>query len=149
MLVAGCTNNNCPLESSVYCNFGFYDSEGVAVTYIDTINVSVRRGSIGDTLVINRLTGAHSMPVPLNYFGKSDTIILKYASLYRSDTIVVDHESFPYVDLPECGTKYFHTLKDVYLHNSGVSIDDIEIANPNVNYFGNENIKIYLNGVVK
>ncbi len=149
ILTVGCTNNNCPLESNVFCNYGFYDSEGTAVVFNDTVNVTVFRGTKRDTLVVNKLVGQHSFPVPMSYYGTEDTVVLDYASLIRNDTIIVRHESYPHVELPECGTKYFHTLKDVYLLNSGASIDDIEISNPEVNYFGNENIKIYLNGVAK
>lgn len=149
LLAVGCSDNNCPLESSVYCNFGFYDSEGTAVVSNDTIDVYVKRYLKGDSIVVNKLTGKNSFQVPMSYYGSSDTIVFKYASLFRNDTVILTHESYPHVDLPECGTKYFHTLQDVRLLNSGAAIDKIEIEDPAVNYQGNENIKIYLNGVAK
>ena len=40
LLLSGCSASNCPLENTVTCNYGFYDSEGTAVTYNDTITVS-------------------------------------------------------------------------------------------------------------
>jgi hypothetical protein len=36
----GCYSNNCPLENTVTCNYGFYDSEGTAIYYSDTITVT-------------------------------------------------------------------------------------------------------------
>lgn len=40
MLLMGCDASNCQLESTVTCNYGFYDSDGKAVTYGDTITVT-------------------------------------------------------------------------------------------------------------
>ena len=40
LLLAGCYSNNCPLENMVTCNYGFYDSEGTAISYRDTITVT-------------------------------------------------------------------------------------------------------------
>ena len=40
LLLAGCYSNNCPLENMVTCNYGFYDSEGTAINYHDTITVT-------------------------------------------------------------------------------------------------------------
>ena len=40
LLLMGCYSNNCPMENLVTCNYGFYDSEGTAVSYYDTITVT-------------------------------------------------------------------------------------------------------------
>ncbi len=144
----GCSANNCPLESSVFCNYGFYDSEGNAVSYSDAITVSIRIPSSGkDSIIINQLSGASSLKIPMSYFHTTDTLIMSYASLVRNDTVIVSHESYAHVDLPECGTKYFHRLKDI--RSSSTGIDKIEIVNPVVDYEGRENIKIYFNGVAE
>lgn len=149
LLAAGCSSNNCPLESSVYCNYGFYDSEGTSVILGDTVDVTIHRSTRGDTTVVNKLFSKHGFSVPMSYYGSSDTVILDYASLLRNDTIIVRHDSYPHVELPECGTKYFHSIKETYILNYGASIDSIEISDPDVNFLGHENIKIYLNGVVQ
>lgn len=165
------------------CNYGFYDSEGTAVTYNDTITVStllpgtktvyiyrrlgyttvtldkqdssyikngynqstavVRR----DTILLNRISGASTMSVPMKYFSDNDTIILSYASISNKDTLYVSHDSYSYVELPECGTQRFHTLTGLRSTYSGIS--GIEIVNPKVNYDGKENVKIYFNGTVE
>lgn len=39
-ILCACSASNCPLESTVTCNYGFYDSQGTAITYNDTISVS-------------------------------------------------------------------------------------------------------------
>lgn len=183
LLLSGCSASNCPLENTVTCNYGFYDSEGTAVTYNDTITVStllpgtktvyiyrrlgyttvtldkqdssyikngynqstavVRR----DTILLNRISGASTMSVPMKFFSDNDTIILSYASISNKDTLYVSHDSYSYVELPECGTQRFHTLTGLRSTYSGIS--GIEIVNPKVNYDGKENVKIYFNGTVE
>jgi len=183
LLLAACDASNCPLESTVTCNYGFYDSEGTAVSYNDTITVktllegtkvqytyrrlgypaqtlshrdsallaqgwtetvaSVRR----DTVLMNRLAGASSMKLPMGYFSNEDTLIFSYANIKHSDTLYVTHESYSNVDLPECGTHRFHYLKAV--RSTHAAIDHVEISAPEVNYKGNENIKLYFYGTAE
>ncbi|MBR6036407.1 MAG: hypothetical protein IKP41_05575 [Bacteroidaceae bacterium] len=40
LLLVSCYSNNCPVDNMVTCNYGFYDSEGTAITYRDTITVT-------------------------------------------------------------------------------------------------------------
>lgn len=183
VLMGGCYSNNCPLENSVVCNYYFYDSEGTAITYGDTITVTTlmpgwktiytyrKLGNVtvtkeyqdtalvnqgytetasqvrNDTVLINQLSGASSMEVPMSYYHDVDTLIFAYRSISLKDTVKVFHDSYPNVELPECGTHRFHTLKSVTATDA--AIDHIEINNPSVNYDGNENIKIYFNGVAQ
>lgn len=182
-LLAACDASNCPLESTVTCNYGFYDSEGTAVSYGDTITIktllagwqvqytyrrlgyqaqtlsyrdstllaqgwtetvaNVRR----DTVLVNKLAGASSMELPMMYFSAEDTLILSYASIKNCDTLYVAHESYSNVDLPECGTHRFHYLKAV--RSTHAAIDHVEISSPEVNYKGNENVKLYFYGTAE
>jgi len=182
-LLCACNASNCPLETTVTCNYGFYDSDGTAVSYGDTITVSTllpgvktqytyrKLGSTTyvldyqdsslinagytesqavvrrDTVLANKLIGATSMSLPMKYFSESDTLIFSYASLSSKDTLYVAHESYSHVDLPECGTHRFHTLKNV--RATEAAIDRVEIVDASVNFDGNENVKIYWNGTVE
>jgi hypothetical protein len=87
------------------------------------------------------------MKLPMSFFNTCDTLILSYRRISRKDTIKIEHISYPYVELPECGTYRYHTLKTITATDA--AIDRIEIGNPQVNYEGEENIKIYFNGVVE
>lgn len=183
MLLAGCSSNNCPLESTVLCNFHFYDSEGTAISYGDTITVTTllpgyktvyiyrkfgmptltldhpdqqltesgytmsQMETRKDSVLVNKLAGQSSMQVPLSYFNATDTLIVNYASISRNDTIYIGHNGYPYVDLPECGTHVFHKLSSI--SSTDAAIDHIEINKPDVNYEGNENIRIFFNGTAQ
>lgn len=183
LLVAGCYSNNCPLETTVTCNYYFYDSEGTAVTYTDTITVSTLKPGYktvyvyrklgsntvtkdyqdtalvdqgytetavrqrNDTILLNQQYNASSISLPMSYFNPVDTLIFSYGRISLKDTIYVHHDSYPYVDLPECGTHRFHTLTAVTATDA--AIDHLEMGEPKVNYDGNENVRIYFNGVVE
>lgn len=179
----GCSASNCPLESTVLCNYGFYDSEGTPVSYNDPITVTtllpgfktvyiykklgylpvtlthqdlsyVEEGYTEtisevrkDTVLINSLSGASTMSVPMNYFSDTDTIILSYSSITNKDTIYISHKNYTHIDLPECGTNRFHTLTSIRSTES--AIYSVKIANKSVNYDGEENVKIYFNGTAE
>ncbi len=180
VLLAACSASNCPLESTVTCNYGFYDSQGIAITYGDTITVTtllpgtkiqytyrrlgyttyitdhpdssllaagytetqavVRR----DTILVNKLANGSTLSLPMHYFSTSDTVIFTYAGITGRDTLYIEQDSYSYVDLPECGTHRFHTLKSI--RATEAAIDHVEIVNPQVDYKGKENIRIYFNG---
>lgn len=183
MLLAACYSNNCPLENTVTCNYAFYDSEGNAIAYGDTITVTTLKpgyktvyiyrklGNLTvtkeerdealieqgytetvtqqrrDTVLINQKYGASSIKVPMSYFHEEDTLVIAYKSISLRDTIKIQHSSFPHVELPECGTYRFHSLRNITATDA--AIDHIEISNPTVNYDGNTNVKIYFNGVAE
>ena len=180
MLLCACSANNCPLESTVTCNYGFYDSEGVAVEYEDTISVRTllpgmktvytyrklgqrtvvldKRDSTyikngytetvsetrRDAVLASNVHNASSMKLEMSYYSKFDTLIFDYSSISNKDTVYLTHDSYSNVELPECGTHRFHHLKEIRCTHYG--IDRIEIGNPDVNYKGNENVKVYFNG---
>ncbi len=183
ILFFSCSANNCPLESNVTCNYGFYDSEGTPITYNDVITVTtllsgsktvytykklnmetvvldyhdesyIQEGYVEtvsevrrDTVLLNKISNISSMKLPMSYYSKNDTIIISYSSISNKDTIFINHNSYTYVDLPECGTKRFHTIKEIRSTESGIY--NVEIADASVNFDGNENIKIYFNGIAE
>lgn len=181
--MTACYSNNCPLDNAVTCQYGFYDSEGTAIKYGDTITVStlmpgmktvytyrkmgnktvtkdyrdtalIEQGYTEtiseqrkDSVLINSVYGVGNISLPMSYYRDSDTLIVAYRSIVAKDTIWIKHQSFPFVELPECGTYRFHTLNSI--RSTDAAIDHIEISNPSVNYEGNENVKIYFNGVAE
>ncbi len=182
-LLAACYSNNCPLENTVTCNYAFFDSEGNAISYGDTITVTTLKpgyktvyiyrklGNLTvtkeersealieqgytettmqqrrDTVLINQQYGASSIKVPMSYFNEEDTLVFAYKSISMRDTIKIRHSSFPHVELPECGTYRFHSLRGITATDA--AIDHIEISNPTVNYDRGTNVKIYFNGVAE
>lgn len=178
-----CSSNNCPLESTVLCNYFFYDQNGVAIKYNDAITVTTllpgyktvyTYRKLGfqtvtyaqrdttllnegfsetisttrkDTLLVNKASDRSFIQVPMSYFNKADTLIFSYNNISGKDTIIIEHDGFAHVELPECGTHVYHHLHSI--RSTDAAIDHIEIINPLVDYGGKENIKIFFNGVVE
>ncbi len=100
-----------------------------------------------DTVLLNKSNTLSSVKLPMSYSHTSDTLVLHYGSILAKDTIIVQHTPYPYVEMPECGSYMFHVLTGIRSTEAG--IDRVEIVNPNVNYEGQENIRIYFNGVAE
>lgn len=183
VLFVGCYSNNCPLNNIVTCNYSFYDAEGNAIIYTDTITVTTlkpgyktvyvyrklgeptvtknyqdielvnqgytetKMSQRNDTVLLNRAYDQSNISIPMSYFNNVDTLVFSYGQIALKDTIKIYHASYPHVELPECGTYRFHTLRNI--EASDAAIDHIEISNPQVGYEGNENVKIYFNGVIE
>lgn len=118
------------------------DTAYVNAGYTETVAI-VRR----DTVLVNKASNRSSIQVPMSYYNKADTLIFTYSSISHRDTIIVQHDSYPHVELPECGTHFYHNLRAI--RATDAAIDHVDIVNPLVNHEGNENVKIYFNGVVE
>jgi hypothetical protein len=114
-------------------------------TYIDAGYTETISDVRKDTVLVNKSNNRTSISVPMSFTNTADTLLFQYESILYPDTIVIEHSSYPYVELPECGSYMFHTLKSVKSTESGIF--KVEIANRTVNFEGNENVKIYFNGV--
>lgn len=100
-----------------------------------------------DTILINKASDQQYLQVPMSYFNNADTLLFTYSDISLPDTIFVEHESYAHVDLPECGSFRYHSLKSIRATDN--AIDHIEIVNSTVNYDQAENVKIYFNGVAR
>jgi len=96
-----------------------------------------------DTTLVNNLANGSKFSVPMSYYRRVDTLILSYKLILWPDTVYITHDSYTHVETPECGSYRFHRLTGIRSTNRG--IDRIEIGNPDVNYEGAENVKIYFN----
>lgn len=118
----------------------YQDAALVSQGYTETIT-----RQRNDTVLLNKVQNAAAIAVPMSYFNDADTLVLAYSNISSKDTIRIRHDSYPHVELPECGTYRFHTLRSI--EATDAAIDHIEISNPKVGYAGEENVKIYFNGV--
>ncbi|MBR3455938.1 MAG: hypothetical protein IKH26_11500 [Bacteroidaceae bacterium] len=100
-----------------------------------------------DSILINQVVNASHLELPMAYFNKADTLVFDYFNLMNNDTIYIDHDNMPQVNLPECGSYMFHRITGV--KNTNAAIDKLEITNPNVNYERKENIRIHFAGTIE
>ena len=100
-----------------------------------------------DSVLINSAVNASYLQLPMSYFNAGDTLVFDYYNLSNNDTLYIEHNNMPQVNLPECGSYMFHTITGV--KSTDAAIDRLEIVNPNVNYEGKENIRIHFTGTIE
>ena len=149
LLLAGCNGNDCPLNNTVRLICGFYNSaDGSELAILDTLTISVR-----DSVVLNRSTDSKTVSLPMSYAGVADTLVFLYtpdgSEVSAADTLIVSKTNEPHVVSLDCGTGVFHNISAVS-HSSRTpdstflyAIDSIVVSNSNVNFDGQENLKIY------
>lgn len=141
--VAACDNGyDCELNNTSYDNIGFYTIEnGKEVAYTNPQPLTVSLMINGkDSIMINHITDADRVSLPISYTQDCDTVIFHYADEF-SDSLYISHTNSLYYQSMECGTLMFHQISD--LKHTNTWIENAVIANKDVNFNGNENIKIY------
>lgn len=139
----GCDNGyDCTLNNTSYDNIVFYTyEEGKEVPYNYPAPLSVSLMVNGkDTIIINHISGAGEASLPMSYTQDCDTVIFHYND-GLCDSLYISHSNTPYYQSMECGTLMFHKLEGLKFTN--VWIENATIVNENVNFEGNENIKVY------
>ena len=139
--LAGCDNGyDCSLNNTAYNKIAFYSALTKGrYTHPGPIDVSLMVNG-KDSLFINHKTDAEEVSLPMSYTQSIDTVIFLYEDGLR-DSLYITHSNEPYYQSMECGTLMFHSINDV--QHTNVWVDSAAIKNTNVNFKGNENIKIY------
>lgn len=157
--IAGCSENDCPLNSNSMNQVAFFDSKtGEAVSLLDTLTVT----AIGtDSVLINRETNASILSLPLNYKEDETCYIFTYTGarydtipltadkdtiiksiVVSRDTIGIFHTNRQHFLSVDCGLmNYFHLDSVWSTHHL---IDSTRIIDADINEYEKTNIKIYL-----
>lgn len=143
-LIAGCDSGyDCSIENTAYNRIGFYNAEnGIDEKYEfpDVLNVSMMING-RDSTVVNHITNASELQLPMSYVYECDTILFSYKN-NATDTLYVKHENIPYFVSMECGTAMYHRIQEI--EHTTAFIDSVVIVNNYINYDNNENVKLYL-----
>ncbi|MBO4444133.1 MAG: hypothetical protein J5814_05130 [Bacteroidaceae bacterium] len=137
--VHGCGGVDCTINNTVTATLNFYSRSGAAVAYTDTLTVTVV-GAKGDSVILNRKKNASGFTFPLGYTHDCDTFVLHYTRDV-CDSLFLWHDNHPYFISLDCGTAMFHTLTRAECTHT--LLQEAVIVNPEINYDGQENIKLY------
>ena len=145
ILTGSCDSGyDCGIENTAYNRIGFYNIDGnnteKEYQFPEVLTVSLRVNG-KDSVVINHITNAGELKVPISYTHDCDTVVFSYES-GATDTLYVSHENIPYFISMECGLAMYHKLLGV--RHTEAFIDSVAITNDYVNFDNNENIKLYL-----
>lgn len=133
------------MNSHVYANYGFYVPGDTAVSIKDTLTVTITRNDGNDTTLVNKLTGAHNVTLPMSFLHDVDTLTFTLSNQMgvQSDVLLVKKTNDKHFDSVECGANYFHKILSI--ESSHNFIDSVVINKDNVNYdFSEEHVHIYL-----
>ncbi len=144
MLCQGCDGGyDCALDNIAYNRIKFYDIDenGTEKEYSfpEALTVSMMVNG-RDSIVVNHITNAKELTLPMSYTSHCDTVILKFLDRYN-DTLYIYHHNTPIYQSMECGIIMHHTITGSR-HTTNF-IDSITINTANVNFDNNENIKLY------
>ena len=131
--VTACSTFDCPLNNKVYA------SVKLDATLDDTLTVSIPLANDddgSDTVVVNRLTAADSLALPMSYSRQEDMYIFTLrangTAMTTHDTLWVTKTNEPHFESVDCSPAVFHTITGVKCtHNA---INDIRINNDKVTY---------------
>ncbi len=149
LAMLGCNSNDCPLNNSVRLVCGFYDAANdSSLAVSDTLTIAVR-----DSVILNRATNEATVSLPMSYGSEADTLVFRFtpegSEASISDTLIVSKTNEPHVVSLECGTSVFHSITATACTNRTPSatfryaITRVTVSQPNVNFDGQENLKIY------
>lgn len=141
LLYVGCDSVNCPLNSNVAAVYKFYDSSGKSFVLADELTVTAC-GT--DSVLMNRLTRANSMSLPLSYYSACDTLLFTLTDadgFSATDTVWIEKQSTPHAEDPSCPIHVWHRINRV--RHTSLLIDSIGIVNPTVNFDGSDTFSIY------
>lgn len=141
--ITACDNGyDCELNNTAYDNMGFYtitDGKENPYAYPSPLTVSLMING-KDSIMINHITDASEVSLPMSYTYDCDTVVFHYDDGLQ-DSLYISHTNTPYYQSMECGTLMFHQLDGI--RHTNTWIENATIVNKNVNFEGNENIKIY------
>lgn len=146
--IAACDNgSDCNINNVSYNRIQLYtttDGGGNTQTgkysYPNALTVKmVINGT--DSIVINNLTGASELQLPVSYTHECDTVVFEYEE-GSTDTLYVGHSNIPYFISTDCGMAMYHKLTT--LQYTGNMIDSAAINDPTINFSWHENIKLYI-----
>lgn len=135
LAAVSCSSIDCPLNNSVCVKMRLAGDESVTR---DTLTISSPRtvGDDNDTVLINRLTAADSLQVPMSYNRSRDiyflTLVQEGTSVATTDTLWVDKTNIPHFESVDCAPNMFHDITAV--SSTHHSIDSIAVNNDKVTY---------------
>lgn len=150
LLVAGCSNIDCPLDNVVALQVNLYDAstrKPLKLSDVMTIKPAGR-----DTLLLNQGTGLSSFLLPLKEAGGTDTLVCTLtnaAGQEANDTLFVTHTPRPHFESVDCPACVFHTLTAARVTSHPLTLmpltlDSVSIVRPEVNYDDAENLRLFL-----
>lgn len=131
--MASCSSIDCSVNSLVRTQYQFTDSDGNALTLLDSLSVVTTTKDGKDTTILNKGVNISTFQLPISYSHPEDILVFQFSGskgLSTPDTVWVKKNDYPHFESVDCNAIFFHQLTDVrYTRNC---LDSIVIKNPSV-----------------
>ncbi len=170
-LTESCDDAGCTLYNSTNCQITFYNGSGNVTALEEYLTVSAAGTK---NVILNKGQGISTFFIQLSYTNEVDTLLFEHWTTTTTvhtetdnegnettteveeetdhvvDTLFIRKKSFPHFESPDCGTAYFHDIKEADCENDIRYLDkgllDIAYLNhPQVYYNSSDNIRLYIN----
>jgi len=132
--------DDCSLTGRPSPRFSFVDKGTPKDTAFDTLTVVALNTIQGDSVILNKLTGASYAALPLSYVNTKTAMIFEYSNGLR-DTLWITHTNIEHFLSMDCGITMYHQIDKV--EHTKIQIDSIVIINSRVDINEKENIRVY------
>lgn len=117
----GCYSNNCPVNNTVTCNYMFYDSEGVRITYNDAITVSAIMPGTKSVYVYRKLGYSNIIREKADQSLLDDGYSVSTQEV-RNDTVLINKaKSKQFLQVP---MSYFNPVDTLLFSYESISLPD-------------------------
>ena len=137
---AACSDDDCSMTARPMLTCNIKQVVGDSTVTADTL-ASVTVLALGtDSVIVNAMSNAVSLSLPLRYLNNETSFILKYSE-ELTDTVTVSHTNTPYFLTMDCGYQMKQKVEQVrYTRHA---LDSISITNPETGIYGTENLQLF------
>ena len=133
VFLASCSSIDCSVNSLVRTQYQFTNSDGNALTLLDSLSVVTTTKDGKDTTILNKGVNISTFQLPISYSHPEDILVFQFSGsngLSTADMVWVKKNDYPHFESVDCNAIFFHQLTDVrYTRNC---LDSIVIKNPSV-----------------
>lgn len=126
-ILTACSETDCPLNNSVYCN---YELQGKVTTLPEMLTISTAKPNGSDSVLINQQTNTKNFALPMSFAQDEDVLYFNTNNIL--DTVIVKKTNRPHFESVDCGVNFFHTITGV--EHTRHAIDSITINQKEVTY---------------
>jgi hypothetical protein len=134
---ASCTPSACLGETTSFINATFYKT-GTDIPFKPD-SVTIFGTGMESKKLYYRSANISSIKLPLNASSGTCGFVMKINKL--TDTLEFSYSNYPHLISKECGYTFFFTIMSCKWYGS--VIDTINIRNPSITIFNEENIRIF------
>jgi predicted nucleic-acid-binding Zn-ribbon protein len=136
-LQQACTPESCYEETNAFVKVSFYNN--ITGNRMAPDSLTIFGSGMDEMKLYDRTAAVQPALLPLNVTSGESIFVIRINGI--TDTVTINHNSYPHLVSKECGYSFFHNI-DIPLWTNNI-IDTIRISQSNITTANEENIRIY------